>query len=467
MVSAQPCLVPQERGQLTRKRIWGATVFVDYATKWLKVDLLDKATGEATLQAKESFENACATCGVTPKHYHADNGRFAEETFVSDCRNKKQKITFCDVGAHHQNGVAENSIKQLTLTSRTLLLHAQRHWLEYISTRLWPLALLAAANRLNNLHVDLDGMTPEMKFSGTAGTSTRLKHFHTFGCPCYILDSRLQDTGTPGPPKWDPCERLGIYVGHSPAHAKSVVLVLNPKTGLISPQFHVAFDDDFSTVPHLRAGTVPSDWAQLVQHSKERCIDGYFDITKTWFDGTHDPAALQEGATTSSTQPNASPQPLLLDAEDRAASSPLPAIVSQDDEDRCSLTQPNEGAESSNLSSDESLTQPNEGALRSNLSSDETGGPIPGAAHIEFHYMSMPSIIDLATAGLRRSTRQQSKPERFGFASVHTRVCAFGLVMTSLWASNHDTARFLPDNLAFAAVNEFQAANKCFDGTLN
>ncbi|KAL7524001.1 hypothetical protein ACHAWF_000781, partial [Thalassiosira exigua] len=79
----------------------------------------------------------------------------------------------------------------------------------------------------------------------------------------------------------------------------------------------------------------------------------------------------------------------------------------------------------------------------------------------------MPSIIDLATAGLRRSTRQRSKPERFGFASILTRVCAFGLVMTSLWAPNHDTARFPPDNLAFATVNGFQAANKCFDGTLN
>ena len=30
-MSAQPGLVPQEKGQVTRARIWGATVFVDYS----------------------------------------------------------------------------------------------------------------------------------------------------------------------------------------------------------------------------------------------------------------------------------------------------------------------------------------------------------------------------------------------------------------------------------------------------
>jgi hypothetical protein len=34
----------------------------------------------------------------------------------------------------------------------------------------------------------------------------------------------------------------------SPRHAWSVALVLNPRTGLVSPQWHVKFDDDFATV---------------------------------------------------------------------------------------------------------------------------------------------------------------------------------------------------------------------------
>ena len=150
------------------------------------------------------------------------------------------------------------------MSSRTLVLHAQRHWLVCITTMFWPFALVAAADIMNNLHVDMHGQTPEMKFSNTIGSSTRLSHFHTFVCPVYILDARLQSVGGRVPPKWDPLDRLRIYLGHSPSHAGSVALVMNPKTGLVSLQFHLVFDDNFETVPHLRAGTAPENWADLV-----------------------------------------------------------------------------------------------------------------------------------------------------------------------------------------------------------
>ena len=117
----------------------------------------------------------------------------------------------------------------------------------------WPFALVASADRINNLHVDMHGQTPEMKFSNTIGSSTRLSHFHTFGYPIYILYARLQSVGGGGLPKWDPRARLGIYLGNSPSHAGSVAQVMNRKTGLVSQQFHLIFDDNFETVPHLRA----------------------------------------------------------------------------------------------------------------------------------------------------------------------------------------------------------------------
>ena len=203
------------------------------------------ASGDATIEAKRAFECEANTRGVTVRGYHADNGRYAEHLFRNDCKEKSQSLNYCGVGAHHQNGIAEAKIKQLTLAARTMLLHAQRYWPEYITTMLWPFALLAAADRVNNLHIDIEGQTPDMKFSKTAGMSTRVQHFHTFGCPVYVLDARLQDAGGAGPPKWDPRSRLGIYLGHSPSHAGSVALVLNPRTGLVSPQFHVVIDDDF------------------------------------------------------------------------------------------------------------------------------------------------------------------------------------------------------------------------------
>ncbi len=65
-------------------------------------------------------------------------------------------------------------------------------------------------------------------------------------------------------PNWEPRARMGIYVGCSPAHASNVVLILNPRTGHVSPQFHVVFDDDFTMVQYFWTTTVPLHWADLV-----------------------------------------------------------------------------------------------------------------------------------------------------------------------------------------------------------
>ena len=58
-----------------------------------------------------------------------------------------------------------------------------------------------------------------------------------------------------------------IYVGCSPSHASNVGLILNPRTGHVSPQFHVVYDDDFTTVPYLCSAEVPPHWAKLVEAS--------------------------------------------------------------------------------------------------------------------------------------------------------------------------------------------------------
>ena len=71
-----------------------------------------------------------------------------------------------------------------------------------------------------------------------------------------MLNSRLQKN-TKGVTKWDPRARLGIYIDRYPAHAGNVALVLNPNTGLVSPQYNVVFDDDFTMAPHWIRGAVP------------------------------------------------------------------------------------------------------------------------------------------------------------------------------------------------------------------
>ena len=105
---------------------------------------------------------------------------------------------------------------------------------------MWPFALKEAAYRLNRLSLRLDGRSCESTFFNVETDLFDPASLHVFGSPCFVLDSRLQ-SGIAGPPKWEPRSRLGIYVGHSPSHAGSVALVLNPRTGHVSPQYHVVF----------------------------------------------------------------------------------------------------------------------------------------------------------------------------------------------------------------------------------
>ena len=56
-------------------------------------------SGEATLDAKHSYERLCGSEGVRICRYHADNGRFVETSFVSDIKANNQGITFA-VWAH-------------------------------------------------------------------------------------------------------------------------------------------------------------------------------------------------------------------------------------------------------------------------------------------------------------------------------------------------------------------------------
>jgi len=157
IVSAQPGLIPQMSGFLTNLRIMGATVFVDHFSDHVFVYLMKNHTLEETLLAKEAYERFMSSSGLTVQKYHADNGRFADKGFRDDCISNNQTISFCGVGAHHQNGIAENKIKDLTLGGRTLLLHAKRMLPEYISTILWPFAMKCHEDRMNNLIHRADG----------------------------------------------------------------------------------------------------------------------------------------------------------------------------------------------------------------------------------------------------------------------------------------------------------------------
>ena len=74
MISAQPGLIPQEKGNLTLARIWACTVFADYYNGYVFVALMRDITAKLTLEEKKEFEHCCAVRGVQVENYHADNG---------------------------------------------------------------------------------------------------------------------------------------------------------------------------------------------------------------------------------------------------------------------------------------------------------------------------------------------------------------------------------------------------------
>ena len=150
--SSTPGLIGQVKGWLTReRRHHTATVFVDHHSDLTFVHVTPSDTSEETVSIKEAFECFAASHCVTVKHYHADNGRFADSLFRDHVKEKGQTISFCGVGAHQQNGKVEKRIKDTLEQARTMLLHASHQCPKAVSASLWPYALHHAVNIRNNV----------------------------------------------------------------------------------------------------------------------------------------------------------------------------------------------------------------------------------------------------------------------------------------------------------------------------
>jgi hypothetical protein len=240
--STTPGLIAQLKGIPTTKRYKAATVFVDHYSRLSYVHLQKTTNASETIEAKESFEKFARAHGITVSHYHADNGRFADNKFREAVALRHQTLSFCGVNAHFQNGVAERRIRELQDMARTMLIHANRRWSQAITANLWPYALRMANDAFNSTPDITRNVTPIEAFAGTK-IATNPKHFFHFGCPVYVLSNAMQAGRKID--KWSECTRVGIYLGASPQHARTVALVLSLTTGLASPQFNFSNDEAF------------------------------------------------------------------------------------------------------------------------------------------------------------------------------------------------------------------------------
>ena len=87
---------------------------------------------------------------------------------------------------------------------------------------------------------------PHDLFFKTRWSQAKFHVLHVWGCPVYVMDKTLSDGKKL--PHWTPRSHHEVFIGLSPKHSSTVPLVLNPGTGAITPQYHVVFDDELTTI---------------------------------------------------------------------------------------------------------------------------------------------------------------------------------------------------------------------------
>jgi len=235
--------------EASSSRFHGGTIYNDAATGIIWVENQVSLGANETVMGKARFEEwlweqAC----VEISHIHSDNGIFASDEFRLDCGNKKQDQTFSGVGAQHQNARAERAIQTIMYMARTFMVHTSLHWTDHGADdiALWSFAVKHAAWLHNRLPNRVSGLTPLELLTNTKSDHRDLRRCHVWGCPAYVLDPKLQNDQKI--PKWNRRSRLGQFLGFSSQHSSLVANIRHLKTGHVSPQYHVVFDDLFSTV---------------------------------------------------------------------------------------------------------------------------------------------------------------------------------------------------------------------------
>ncbi len=96
-----------------------------------------------------------------------------------------------------------------------------------------------------------------------------MRFMHTFGCPVFALNNSL--ASNKAIPRLDPRECIGLNLGPNPMHTRNVQLVLSLTTGLVSPQFHIRFDDFFETCKYgVTDAGLSSTWQHLAGFKQEK-----------------------------------------------------------------------------------------------------------------------------------------------------------------------------------------------------
>ncbi len=193
------------------KQYGGGTIYCDSASNLVYIRNQISLAGGETVKGKRAFELMARHGGVSVRNYLGDNGVFAKQLWKEHCELENQTHNYCGVGAHHQNGKSERTIRTIVNMARSMLLHAMIHWPDETSLDLWPFAMKYAAYLWNKTPNKFSGLSPEEIFYRTKAEKSDLKHMKVFGCPTFVLEPKLQDKQKI--PKWLPRSRMGQILG--------------------------------------------------------------------------------------------------------------------------------------------------------------------------------------------------------------------------------------------------------------
>jgi hypothetical protein len=143
-----------------------------------------------TIHAKQVFEKLCMDNGVVVQYYFTDSCAFKDTRCVAHINETHQNLRFCGTNAHHQNGVAERAIQTISNMARAMILHASLHWKDGCNSSLWPMAVTYATHIYNN--TPRNDVCPADIFTGSTIPRHRLLGYHVWGCPVYVLDTKMQ-----------------------------------------------------------------------------------------------------------------------------------------------------------------------------------------------------------------------------------------------------------------------------------
>ena len=87
--------------------------------------------------------------------------------------------------------------------------HAAVHWENGLISEMWPMAVDYAVYLYNHLPNE-KGIALANFFTGVTSPRHKLRDFHMWGAPVYVLHSKIQSGKKL--PRWQPRSRKGIFV---------------------------------------------------------------------------------------------------------------------------------------------------------------------------------------------------------------------------------------------------------------